>query len=250
MKIALAQINIIWEDEKANLLRAEEWINKATLSGADMIFFPEMSFTGFSVKTLANAATDDSTLNKIKDYATKYKIAIGFGIAVRDGDKARNRYIVVSDEGEVISCYDKINLFLRGLEHKNFIPGDKVIAFDYKGVRIATFICFDLRFPEIFRSLKEAYNEEIDALILPANWPGEREMHWTALLQARAIENQMYILGVNCVGDIGGTYYSGCTQAFDPYGNPIEHIKGEEGLLLVDIDDMAKDARKNFCLRR
>ena len=250
MKIALAQTNIVWEDEKTNLVKAEEWIKKASDGGADMVFFPEMSFTGFSVKTLANAATDDRTLDTIKEYAKRYNIAVGFGLAVRDGDKARNRYIVVSDEGEVLSCYDKINLFLRGLEHKNFIPGDHVIAFTYKGLKLATFICFDLRFPEIFREIKELNNEDIDAMIIPANWPGEREMHWSALLQARAIENQMFMLGVNCVGDIGGTYYSGCSQAFDPYGYPIDKIKDIEDLLFVDIDDRSREARKNFCLRR
>lgn len=242
MKIALAQTNIIWEDKSENINKARRMIAQAIAMECDMIFFPEMSFTGFSMNVETTGETDTYTINVMREIAKENDIAIGFGWVNLFDDKAENHYAVVSSEGELLSDYAKIHPFSYSGEDKYFSSGNEVKTFSYKGHVFSTLICYDLRFPEIF----QVASANADVIVVPANWPARRAQHWNTLLNARAIENQAYILGVNCVGEIDGLQYSGCTSAYDPSGNLLGRIESTENILFVSVDDDARTVREGF----
>ncbi len=242
IRIALCQTNIKWEDKEANIARAAELISEAADKGASLVLFPEMSFTGFSMNIAATRESDMSTVNRMRELAVSNNIAIGFGWVNAVGDKAENRYCVIADDGSVMSDYSKIHSFRYGGECDQFVSGNDIRSFEYKGIRFTPFICYDLRFPEIFR----AVNDKTDVYIVPANWPGRRSGHWKTLLQARAIENQAYVLGINCAGDIGDLYYIGDSCVIGPDGTVMEMISDREGMICADIDSSELEVRKTF----
>lgn len=225
-------MDIIWEDKTENLYRAEKFITQAAEQQADLILFPEMSLTGFSMNTALTAEDHRNTVEQFRALAQAQNINVGFGWVSAAEDKAQNHYSVVSREGQLVSDYVKIHPFSFGEESKHFIGGDRLAVFILEGVSCSTFICYDLRFPEIF----QAVSNEVSLIIVAANWPATRKEHWRLLLQARAIENQVFIVGVNCVGPKGGLYYSGNSMVVDPEGNILAELTEEEGLLLIEID--------------
>lgn len=242
MKIALAQTNIEWENKQENFKIANDFANNAKKSGADMIFFPEMSFTGFSMNIQVTGERDNETIEKMCTIAKSNNIVIGFGWVSLDGEKARNHYSVVDSSGNLISDYTKIHPFSYGKESQFFERGEKIIGYELLGYCFSTFICYDLRFPEIFQIASK--NSEI--IVIPANWPKARDVHWKALLKARAIENQSYILGINCVGNIGGVEYNGNSMAVSPNGDILTRIENSVGMIFVTIEKEALDIRKTF----
>ena len=168
-RIAIAQTNIIWEDKEANLTIAEQYIIEANNNGASYVFFPEMSFTGFSMNTDITSESDGYTKDYISKLALKYHIGIGFGW-VEKRELAYNHYSVVNDEGVIISDYKKIHPFSYADEDKYFSAGDKLTFFSIFNITCSTFICYDLRFPEIF----QIASKKSDIIIVPANWPERR----------------------------------------------------------------------------
>ena len=240
MKIALSQMDIVWEDRQANYEKAALFAQKAFTAGANLLLFPEMSFTGFSMHTEKTAETCPyESTEKMKALSRRYPgMAIGFGFAARreDSPKALNCLEVVQD-GEVLMHYEKLHPFTFGEEGRYFQAGSKLAACEICGVATGAFICYDLRFPEIFQ-----ISSRSNALIFVlANWPAERAAHWKLLLQARAVENQCYIAGVNRIGEGGGLHYEPGSLVFDPLGNPVEtttYSVGEQGesLLLAQIE--------------
>ncbi len=242
VRIALCQTEIVWENKEENIRNAEAMLKDAAGYKADMVLFPEMSFTGFSMDTAKTAENDRQTVGRMKDLATKYDICVGFGWVCNTGNKAQNRYSVISPTGELLAEYTKIHSFRYGGECDQFSQGDATITFEYKGIKITPFICYDLRFPELFRKTVDG----TDVYLIPANWPKRRSEHWKALLKARAIENQAYVLGINCVGDIGGLEYSGDTSVIDPLGIICEEISGKPGIIMAEVDKDALAIRGSF----
>lgn len=242
INIALAQTNIVWENKGENLKRAENFIKKAALNGAEAIFFPEMSFTGFSMNTKLTAESDESTVNAVSRLAKENNISIGFGWVKDCGEKAENHYTVADMAGEVISDYAKIHPFTYSGEDKKFKGGERITFFELNGITFSGFICYDLRFPEIF----QAVSGRADVIMLPANWPAKRSEHWKTLLRARAIENQVYILAVNCVGSIGGTDYSGDSMAVNPNGDILALSPPREDILYYELKDDVGSFRAAF----
>ncbi len=242
MKIALFQMNIVWEDKQKNYSEGERAICHASHQGVELILFPEMSFTGFSMNIAETQEKDGQTVRFICQMAQTYQIAIGFGWVKYCGEKAENHYTIVDEKGIVLSDYVKIHPFSYAGETKYFNSGKDIYCFSWKNHTWCSFICYDLRFPEIFQYASEC----ADVIIVPANWPKKREDHWRTLLKARAIENQSYILGINCVGRIGEVDYSGCTSAYSPDGNLIEEMYGKSGFIYVDLEDKASDERDKF----
>ena len=117
----------------------------------------------------------------------------------------------------------------------------------FRSITITPFICYDLRFPEIF----QIASKKSDLICVAANWPKEREKHWITLLTARAIENQCYIAGINRIGSGDGIDYSGCSMIIDPEGNILNNINNDEGIIISDIyEDKVKDIRRKFTLKR
>ena len=252
MKVALAQMDIVWEDKEKNSKKSENKIKEAKEKGVDLILFPEMSFTGFSmnVEKIGEKREDRNqfeTVEKIQKLAKKYEMAIGFGYVEKDGGMGKNHYAVVSKDGQVMSDYVKIHPFSYGGEAQYYDSGNRIEVFGMQGWKIATFICYDLRFPEIF----QLASREAQAIIVAANWPESRREHWLTLLRARAIENQCYVLGVNRTGIGGGISYVGDSIVIDPYGKVLEIMKEKEGLIFCEMDrEVVEEWREKFPQRK
>lgn len=245
MRIGLFQSDIDWCNKEYNLAVAEKKIREAKEHNCRIIFFPEMSFTGFSMDTERTKESDNFTINLMSDIAKRENIAVGFGYVKDCGNYCENRYAVVDRDGKLISDYAKIHPFSYGYEGEKFKGGNKLTQYVIDGMIFSTFICYDLRFPEIFQGLKNVP----DVIVVPANWPKSRSHHWKTLLQARAIESQCYVLGVNCVGVHDETYYSGDTMAVDPNGEILSVRSNIQDLLIVDINNDAYLYREKFDVR-
>lgn len=242
MLIAICQYNIKWEAKTENLERASSFIKAAASKHADIILFPEMSLTGFSMNILNTGETVDNTVKQIRRLAKANGICIGIGWVRLSGSKGENHYTIIGNTGEVISDYVKIHPFSYAKEDDYFASGDMLTHFDICGMPCSNFICYDLRFPEIF----QAVSDRAKLIIVPANWPKRRAEHWKCLLRARAIENQVYIVGINCVGKVGDLDYSGDSCVINPQGDILCTLSEEEGLLYQEIKDNVQRYRDSF----
>jgi predicted amidohydrolase len=156
------------------------------------------------------------------------------------GGKARNRALVFDPDGNEIARYDKLHPFSYGKEAERFEGGDSVCAFDWhaqgRTMRVSPLICYDLRFPEAFRACRGLAGGGAEMFVVIANWPAERAEHWRALLRARAIENQAFVVGVNRSGDDPFLAYAGGSVVFDPRGEVVAEAGGAEGAIRAEID--------------
>lgn len=245
MKVSLAQLNIILDNKSENLLFVKKYTAEAAENGADIIFFPEMTLTGFSMNVEKNGDINEETIRIMKQIAAENNIAIGFGWVRKTGNKGENHYTVVSPDKEILSDYVKIHPFSYCSEDNYFNAGNDLASFTYCGKRISTFICYDLRFPEIF----QAVSDEAEIIVVAANWPERRSAHWKKLLEARAIENQAWLLGVNCCGNQNGEYYSGNSRIITPDGSISDEISDTDGLIYCTVNDEAEKIRGEFPLK-
>ena len=217
MKIALGQMHIRWEDKAANLARVESWAELLKEKNIDLFVLPEMSLTGFSMHTELTKETDNITVAEAERLARKYQMTVGIGWVKDVGKFCENRYSIVTPEGEILE-YTKLHPFSYSGEDRYFQGGTALPVCEYRGYHLGVQICYDLRFPVWLRNNNIRY----DLLIIPACWPHSRISVWDILLQARAIENQAYVCGVNRIGhDLTGIYYSGHTTVIDPKGKII-----------------------------
>ncbi|MEY8427655.1 nitrilase-related carbon-nitrogen hydrolase [Lachnospiraceae bacterium 46-15] len=246
MRIALCQTDIVWESKEENLRNAEKWLQKAKEWGAGLSCFPEMSFTGFSMNTEKTAEAGEETVSAIQELAGKYGMSIGFGWVEKAEKKAKNHYTVVDASGSVLGDYVKIHPFSYSGEERHFEEGYELSSFSLGSFRIGVLLCYDLRFPEPFQALAE----KCDMILVAANWPGIRRNHWKCLLQARAIECQAYVAGVNCCGVQQGIVYRGDSVVFAPDGRRIAGFLQKEGILPADIQKDMAVYRKQFPVRR
>jgi predicted amidohydrolase len=217
--VSLVQANQIWEDKSANFsnyLRLLESINEPV----DLVIFPEMFDTGFSMNIkLAEDWDLNTSLNFLIELAVEKQFAIYTSLMVKENNHYYNRGVFVHPSGEV-SYYDKRKSFGLGGEDKFYTAGKTETIVNYKDWKINLQICYDLRFPEIARNYEIDGKPKYDLLLYVANWPSKRSEHWKTLLKARAIENQSYVIGVNRFGeDANGLSYSGDSSCFDPLGN-------------------------------
>ena len=244
MRIALGQLDMVWENADASIDRAETLIKQAAEAAAECIIFPEMSFTGVTLNTakVAEDPKDSRTVQRMKELAKSYNLAIGFGWAASpEGEEklVTNRFTLLDKEGTVVGEYKKMHPFTYGGESDCYAKGNEIVTVPFLGRKIALFICYDLRFPEIFQIAAR----EADVLLVIANWPQIRREHWQTLLRARAIETQSYVVGVNCCA------YSGDSMAVDSIGNILGMLSGREGILVCDLDDRAWSLRHKFSTR-
>lgn len=241
-------MDIVWEDKEKNLVKAERFVKEAADGKVELLLFPEMTLTGFSMNTVKTAESNRESVRNISELAVRFNVSIGFGwVESVFGGMARNHYTVVSASGGEISDYVKIHPFSYADEDRHFVSGDSVKIFSTGGFVVSTFICYDLRFPEVF----QAVSKRAQLIIVAASWPRARKDHWRTLLRARAIENQVFIAGVNCTGDKGGINYSGDTMLVDPRGNIIKESVGTEELLSAEINVSSVDKyRETFPLKR
>lgn len=217
MRISLIQDTIVWADKAANLQKVGEQV--ALLVGqTDLVVLPEMFTTGFCTDQLSLAETmEGKTVQTLRDWAVKYQLAITGSFIATENGKIFNRAFFVFPSGEMKTA-DKRHLFSMGGEKKIFSAGDKRLLVSYCGFRICVLVCYDLRFPVWSRNV----NNEYDLLVYVANFPDRRIADWDVLLQARAIENQSYVCGVNRVGADGqGIDYSGHSVLLDAKASPL-----------------------------
>lgn len=240
MTITLVQSNIIWEDKIANIAKAESLIPSNQMS--DLILFPEMSFTGFSMNIDLTKELKKETCLIMKDIAKRYGKSLGFGWVKDCGEKCENHYSIIDSDGNTIADYAKMHPFSYYGEDKYFLGGNDIKIFEFKTIPFSAFICYDLRFPELFREVAN----KVHAVIIPACWPAKRAEHWKALLRARAIENQIYVFAVNCVGNVGGLDYSGDSCVIDPDGKVIEMLSDKEGVITYEFEDDVEKYRALF----
>ena len=242
MRVSLVQTSLWWEEKEKNLIKSEQIIQSQAKKGVDLILFPEMSFTGFSMNTDLTGEQDEYTLRVMSEVAKANSINIGFGWVEKTDLKSKNRYTVVNRNGDVVFSYSKIHPFSYAGEDKKFVRGNEIAVFLLDEINLSGFICYDLRFPELFRAVAD----DVHAIIIPACWPAKRAEHWNTLLKARAIENQLYIFAVNCVGDIGGVHYSGDSCVINPEGEIEKKLSHKSGVLTYDFTDDVSDYRKRF----
>lgn len=231
MKATLLQRDICWADPEANRQRLEQRLSE--LPPADLYVFPEMFSTGFCTDPDGIAEEDvaNGTLAWMQRVAMEHKCALAGSVSIKEDGKFYNRFYFVYPDGKYCS-YDKKHLFTYGGEHKTFTPGKDRVIVTYQNVRILLQICYDLRFPVWSRNRKD-----YDMAIYVASWPTPRVEVWSALLRARALENQCYVAGVNRVGEDPVCQYSGGTALIDPYGHTLGVCKdGQEGEVTADID--------------
>jgi len=221
MKAALIQLNIAWQDRQQNYAKAEFFAKQAAADNCDIVVFPEMFNTGFSMDL--NAIADEGigeTTSMLSAFAKNNDINLiaGFPMKSPVEEKGRNIAVVFDRKGMLTATYTKMHPFCLAAEGKYYMAGENVSTFVIDGVPSSVFICYDLRFPEVFRQVSKL----VKMIFVIANWPSSRRDHWEALLKARAIENQCFVIGVNRTGSDGnGITYPGSSSITDPMGNAI-----------------------------
>lgn len=232
MKIALIQSSLTWENPSVNRNHFEEKIN-AINEKVDLIVLPEMFTTGFTMNPSAVAETmQGETILWLQSLAKANNSAITGSLVIKENNNFYNRLVFVFPSGE-IQFYDKRHLFTLAGEDKVYTSGKEKLIVEYKGFKICPLICYDLRFPVFARNL-----EDYDVLIYVANWPKTRINAWDILLQARAVENMCYTIGVNRIGVDANQYeYVGHSQAVDFLGNYILEPQETEGVFIVELNN-------------
>lgn len=246
MKIAMVQLDIKWESKRANFEKTEHFVSKASIAGCDIVVLPEMFNTGFSMNTSAIAEDENGeTASILSTMAKHYEVNIIAGYAVKGAKEGRGENIaaVYNRRGELIARYVKIHPFSFAGEDQHYVAGNKTVTFDIEKMSAGIFICYDLRFPEVFRSIAH----EVQIIFVIANWPSSRKEHWETLLKARAIENQCFIVGLNRIGDdTNGIHYSGGSRIYDPSGREICDGHTDEFVICSINPDEAAETRAAF----
>lgn len=236
LKITLLQSNLVWENKEANLAHFEQLISELK-EQAEIVVLPEMFSTGFSMKPeLLAEKMDGPTVNWMRKMAAGKRIVLTGSVIIEEEGKYYNRLLWVLPNGQ-IGQYDKRHLFAYANEDQHYSRGDKRLIASVKGWKILLLVCYDLRFPVWSRQQAvEEETAEYDLIIYVANWPERRNHAWKTLLQARAIENQCYVVGVNRVGlDGNNIAHSGDSMVVDPLGEVLYTKAQEEFVQTVTI---------------
>lgn len=248
IKVGILQMEVLFGEPEKNRVKLEKLATEAVRKDVDILVFPEMWNIGFFPKNTAEIADRDGEPSRalLSRLARRLNVNIvGGSVADLRNGKVYNTTYVFNRSGRLVSKYDKVHLFSHSKEDQYFVAGDDIALFDLEGVRYGHLICYDLRFPELFRML--AVKGAL-VVFVPAQWPLSRKEHWGALLRARAIENQSYMVGVNAshvsaqrVPCGGG---SGC---FDPWGERLSEAGMGEEVITVELDmDVVNDVRERI----
>jgi omega-amidase len=242
LRVALGEYDIGWHDPETSRARLAGLVKRAAAAGAHLVVLPEMCATGFTMEPERYAEPlDGPSATYLAGLARHHRIHLLAGLATREEGDDRVEYynsaLLLAPDGAQVGEYRKQRLYAHAGEDRRYRPGTGPRVFEIDGVRIAPLICYDLRFPELFREV----GPEVDAIVVIANWPVARRAHWDVLVRARAIENQCYVVAVNRTGSGGGLDYDGGSAAYDPMGRRLdaagEETAGEPGTLpVVEID--------------
>jgi predicted amidohydrolase len=240
MKIAAAQISCVLGDVAANVRKIRDFSSRAKNAGAELIAFPEMVDTGYSMPVIRKHATawNEGAVPELQKIAKELSIAIICGVSERDGKSIYNSQVVVDPSGQVAAKYRKTHLFSPPPieEHKCFSPGETLTSCKIDKLRFGLTICYDLRFPECYRAL--AVEQNVDVFINSSAWPFPRIEHLRVLATARAIENQSYVIIANRVGTDEGVTFCGSSVIVDPYGAILTAASADrEELIQADVSE-------------
>jgi len=241
LTVTLIQSDIEWENKSKNLEKFQEKISTIEVD-TDLIILPEMFSTGFSIKPneLAETMTGESVMWMINIAKEKQTHVCG-SLIIKENQNYYNRLIFVSPDGTT-THYDKKHLFSYAGEDKHYTPGNKRAIVDVNGWRINLQICYDLRFPAFVRN-----QDDYDVILYVANWPVNRRLAWNTLLQARAIENQAYVIGVNRIGSDPKNSYGGDSSIINPIGETIYQKKLYSDVKTIGLSKHFLDkTRDNF----
>ncbi len=237
MRVACIQMDMQFGKVDENFSRAESLIRKAvSKEKIDTIVLPELWDTGFFPEDLESCADEDGQRTKsvFTSIAQELQVNIVAGSVVTKKDgKFYNTAYVFDCAGKVVTEYDKIHLFSPMGEDSYFQPGHKICRFTLDNRACGLIICYDLRFPELIRTLAL---QGIDLLFVVSQWPDKRTMHLETLSRARAIENQMYVALCNSCGRAGSTQYAGCSAILDPWGTDLARAGTFEEIIAADLD--------------
>lgn len=243
MKTALLQYSPEWENVNANIGKIDGMLT-AFNQDFDILVLPEMTLTGFTMKANAFAEEiDGAGFSYFLELSAKLKKHIFAGIIERDGNDIYNS-LFHFDSGLLAARYRKIHPYSHAGEDKNYAAGKETVITKIDRTKIGLSICYDLRFPELYRHYAK---ERCEVMIDIANWPVQRIDHWKTLLKSRAIENQAFMIGVNRTGTDPFNTYNGCSAVFGPLGEEIIMSEGEEKILVADLNlSQAETVRQNL----
>ena len=238
MRFAAVQHDIVWEDRETNFARLAPLVARAVGAGAEFVLLSETFSTGFSMTPGIGEPEGGPSAQFLLGQATGHgvwvagscpEIADDGGVA---GALPYNSFVLAGPDGTV-HRYRKLHPFTHAGEHERFRAGDKPVTVEIGGLRVTPFVCYDLRFADVFWRAAS----DTDVYLVTANWPSSRRSHWQALLQARAIENQAYVVGCNRVGAAGdGTEHMGDSRIVSPMGELLATAAGVETIVLADVD--------------
>jgi omega-amidase len=234
--VAALQFDIAWEDKVANFATVRRMLEQAQVPRNTLVALPEMFATGFSMNVGAVAEPyEGETEQFLGETAKSFGIYLLAGAAMRGKNgKARNKALIFSPEGELIAYYAKMRPFTPGGEKDFYEPGNAVTSFTWGDCKVSPFVCYDLRFPELFRDAAKAHGPELFVVI--ANFPEKRIHHWIKLVQARAIENQAYVMAVNRIGTDPYHEYPGRSIIVDPDGEVVADAGSKQACVMADLD--------------
>lgn len=249
MRIALSVMDQVWENKQANLTICNKLAERASQSRADLLIFPEMTLTGFSLNTpgVAEEAGTSESMKSFSDIANKHHMGVIAGMVLGSEGRFQNCALAYDRNGAQLCRYAKIHPFSPSGENHYITGGEALSTFEYEGVRFGLTICYDLRFPLLWQALAD----QCDCIINIANWPAKRIDHWESLLTARAIENQVYVIGVNRMGvDGNGLEYTNSSLAFAPDGVEVTPVATDESLRVIEIErSIVKKCQDAFPVR-
>ncbi|MCU0422294.1 MAG: amidohydrolase [Bacteroidia bacterium] len=244
MKVATIQGNITWEHPESNLNYFESMIGSID-EQVDIFLLPELFTTGFTMNTQLAENMEGNTLSWMNKMSKKTGAAIAGSVMIKNKQQqVFNRFIWMNPDGSY-EVYDKKHLFSIGDEHHHFTPGTEKLIIDFKGFKLLILICYDIRFPVFIR---RTTIEQYEAIFIVANWPEKRAGHWKTLLQARAIENQSYVVAVNRVGVDGkGANHTGDSMVVEPTGEILYHAVNREEVTIHELNkDKVISYRQSF----
>jgi omega-amidase len=246
MKVAVAQISCSLGDPEANLLKVRDFSRRAKgITAAELILFPEMIDTGYSMPVIRSCANqwNNGFIAGLQEIARNLSIAIVAGVSERDGSSIYNSQVLVDANGNIAAKYRKTHLYaVPPVEEQTcFAPGDTFATFALGSLRFGFSICYDLRFPEMYRKLVTEQN--VDAFVISSAWPFPRVEHFRTLTMARAIENQSYVIASNRVGKDDDLWFCGSSAIIDPRGVVIAAASADrEELIHADLSQELVDS--------
>jgi omega-amidase len=245
MRVGIAQMDIAWENPEANYACVEGFVDQAAKRNVDLLVLPEMFALGFTMNGARFAEEEDGpTATFLARCARAGGMHLIGGCVMKGEKKPRNAALLFSPEGELLARYDKIHPFTMSDEQKHYGAGWKPVVVPALGFRIQLTVCYDMRFPELYRA---GIEDGADLIAVIANWPVAREGHWRVLARARAVDNLSYVVACNRTGAGGGLSYPGASMIVAPTGEVLAGGRSEETLYTADIEaDVVADARRDF----